>query len=225
MAVLAMAAVLLSIFIPIPERFRSKSKDPSQVVITPPTDDLAPEAIRVELPEFKLTERNGQEVSRESLKGKVWIAAFVFTRCTMGCPSVTASMKQLQTELKLADRDDLRLVTFTVDPERDNLDDLKKYAKTFQANETKWLFLTGEETAVRPLLKSGFKVTADRKAPGQAKPGDEFDHTTKLAVVDKKGRICGYFDGKASERDPNGEQLQRSLTRLKALVDQLVNEP
>jgi cytochrome oxidase Cu insertion factor (SCO1/SenC/PrrC family) len=216
MAGLAILAVVLAFFMPVPGRFRPKPKFSENL------NDLAPVANRLALPEFQLTERNGKAIGKKELEGKVWIAAFVFTRCTMGCPSVTGTMARLQAELQLAERDDLRLVSFTVDPERDQLEDLQKYAKLFRASETKWLFLTGTEEQVRPLLKEGFKITADRKKDG--KPGDEYDHSTKLAVVDKQGRICGYFDGKQGDHDQDGSRLTGSLERLKSLVDQLVNE-
>src|SRR5436190_21041465 len=63
---------------------------------------------------FTLTERNGQSVSDDHLRGKVWVASFVFTRCTGPCPQVTGTMARLQSELNLADEEDLRLATFTV---------------------------------------------------------------------------------------------------------------
>jgi len=216
MTALAMLSLVAAFFGDVPSLFRAKQKLP------PPEENLAPVDHRIPLPDFTLEERSGAKIAKADLNGKVWIAAFVFTRCTMGCPTISTTMKRLQTELNLAERDDLRLVTFTVDPERDQLEDLKKYAKTFQADDKKWLFLTGTEEQVRPLLKEGFKVTADRKKNG--KPGDEFDHTTKLAVIDKQGRICGYFDGKQGEHDTDGTRFTGGLERIQALVDQLVNE-
>src|SRR5436305_12953744 len=73
---------------------------------------------------FSLTERSGKTVTDADLKGKVWVASFVFTRCTGPCPQVTATIARLQRELP--DRPDLRLVTFTVDPGRDAPMDLRR---------------------------------------------------------------------------------------------------
>src|SRR5215207_3732677 len=81
--------------------------------------------------EFALTERSGKTVSSADLEGKVWVAAFVFTRCTGPCPQVSATMARLQQEL--ADASDLRLVTFTVDPAHDEPAELKRYAEHFRA--------------------------------------------------------------------------------------------
>lgn len=173
-------------------------------------------------PYFTLTERSGAEVSTGDLDGKVWVAGFVFTRCTMGCPAITGTMAKLQADLKLADRDDLRLVTITVDPERDTLDDLKKYAKTYGAHESKWLFLTGKEKLVRPMLKRGFKIVADKRP--QPKPGDEFDHSSKLYLVDKQGRVRGTFDGMKGEHDTTGERFDAEQKRLREMIDKLLTE-
>ena len=188
---------------------------------TPSTLETGPAAY-FEAPQFLLTDRSGTEVSTSDLRGKVWIASFVFTRCTMGCPQVTATMQTLQTDLNLAGVEDLRLVTFTVDPENDSLEKLKAYAETFQAHPMKWLFLTGKEKAVSPLLREGFKITANKRE--NPKPGDEFDHSTKLFAIDKKGLVRGTFDGMQGEHDTDGTRYRASMVRLKEMVAELRKE-
>src|SRR6266540_5449943 len=141
------------------------------------------------VPAFELTERSGQTVTDETLRGKVWIASFVFTRCTGPCPQVTATMERLQKELNLSRRDDLRLVTFSVDPERDQPKELQEYARHFHADAEKWLFLTGKKEDIHRLLGEGFKVGVEEKPPDQRQPGDEFGHDTHLVVVDHDGTI------------------------------------
>jgi cytochrome oxidase Cu insertion factor (SCO1/SenC/PrrC family) len=212
MFALAAASVAVALFWPI------KRKEP---VVREGPFEASPTAY-FPAPFFILKERSGQEVTSADLQGRVWIAAFIFTRCKMGCEEVTATMVKLQSELDLAGTDDLRLVTFTVDPERDTLEDLKAYAKKVKSDPAKWLYLTGPEKLVRPLLKQGFKVTADKKAEG--KPGDEFEHTTKIYVVDKKGEIRGSFDGRQGASDLDGQHYLRSQERLKALVAELRKE-
>lgn len=175
-------------------------------------------------PYFMLTERSGADVTTADLDGKVWVAGFVFTRCTQGCPAVTGTMAKLQADLKLAERDDIRLVSFTVDPERDDLKSLKEYARTYKADETKWLFLTGKEKLVRPLLKRGFKIVADKRPADKAKPGDEFDHSSKLYLVDKQGRVRSTFDGMQGEHDTTGERFAAEQKRLREMIAELVKE-
>ncbi len=207
--ILAIAGLAVAIFAPIPKRARTEP------TVVEPTSYF-------DAPQFALQERYGGEVRTEDLEGKVWIASFVFTRCTTGCPAVTATMRTLQEDLNLAATDDVRLVTFTVDPENDTLDKLKKYAEVYQAHETRWLFLTGKEKIVRPLLQKGFKITANKRE--NPKPGDEFDHSTKIFAVDKNGRVRGTFDGMQGEHDTDGERYRAGLVRLKELVAELRKE-
>lgn len=169
-------------------------------------------------PEFSLTERSGKKLTKDDLKGNVWIAAFVFTRCNGPCPSISATMARLQGEL-LPTRPDVKLVTFTVDPDRDTPDELKKYAANFRADPDRWLFLTGEDEVVRKLLTDGFKINATRKHNPQ--PGDEFDHNTKLMVIDREGQIRGLFDGIKRNWDQDGSLFAEDLAKLMSLVDSL----
>jgi protein SCO1/2 len=190
---------------------------------TPPTGTAHPD-VRISAPEFALTERSGKTVTRDDLKGKVWVASFVFTRCPGPCPQVSATMARLQKELDLKSRPDLRLVTFTVDPERDTPNELRDYATRYQADPERWLFLTGKsEAELHAMLKDGFKVTAQRAK--NARPGDEFDHSTRLAVVDKSGTIRGYFDGmRVGDGPEETADFEDNLRQLKEKVAELLNE-
>lgn len=179
---------------------------------TPATFDPYP------APAFSLTERSGKTLTKDELKGSIWIAAFVFTRCNGPCPSISATMAKLQGEL-LPNRPDVKLITFTVDPDRDTPDELKKYAANFRADPDRWLFLTGEEDVVRKLLMEGFKINATKKHNPQ--PGDEFDHNTKLMVIDREGQIRGLFDGMKRTWDQDGSLFAEDLARLTNLVDSL----
>lgn len=196
------------------------------VLMTIPACDKPAEPIQPDLaipvPAFSLTERNGDTITRDDLQGKVWIASFVFTRCTSGCPQVTATMANLQAEF--ADEADIRLVTFTVDPERDDPESLREYARHFGAEPDRWLFLTGTEEEIHTLIREGFLVGVSRKE-GDVQPGDEFDHSTKLVVVDQKGNIQGYFDGlPGTVSDAPEEEFEANLEGLRRLVRELLAE-
>jgi protoheme IX farnesyltransferase len=188
----------------------------------PSAPAVKPDGLSIPVPEFQLTERSGKTLARDDLKGKVWVASFVFVRCPGPCPQVTATMARLQKELDLTNTPELRLVTFTVDPERDNPKELTDYANRYQAHPERWLFLTGQsEAELHALLKDGFKVTAQRAA----NPKDEFDHSSRLAVVDKQGNIRGYFDGIRSSYSSDPEfDFDANLQRLKVLVGELLKE-
>jgi protein SCO1 len=160
---------------------------------------------------FRLTERSGKEVTQDDLLGKVWVASFVFTRCMGPCPQVTGTVARLQSEL--SGQPGVRFVTFTVDPERDDPAELTRYANKFGADPDRWLFLTGKEADVYKLLHDGFKLPAQHK-PG-AKPGDEIEHSTRLAVVDRRGHVRAYFRGVQDPDDPGGKaDFDDNLRRL-----------
>src|SRR5579871_1495253 len=116
-----------------------------------PGTDSMPSAPDLNYPvgHFALTERSGRTITEKDLQGSVWIASFVFTRCTGPCPQVTATVARLQNELK--DEPNVRFVTFTVDPANDDMTKLREYAKHFNADDERWLFLTGEEAVIHKL--------------------------------------------------------------------------
>ena len=173
------------------------------------------------LPDFTFTERSGKPVSRADLLGKVWVASFVFTRCTGPCPSVTATIAKLQADLDLAHSDDLRLVTFTVDPGRDGPKELRQYADNFRAHPDRWLFLTGPEPELHKLVNGGFKLMAQRSGKADPVEGQEFDHSSLVAVVDKAGNMRGVFDGYRGPNDEGGVKYDDGQQRLRELVAEL----
>lgn len=181
--------------------------------------DAGPPDLDYPVGTFSLTERSGRTVTEKDLAGKVWVGSFVFTRCTGPCPQVTAAVARLQAELPAAEYPNLRFVTFTVDPERDDPAELKKYAEHFRADPDRWLFLTGDEATLHKLSFDRFKLAAGRKKGPDVKPGDEFEHGTRLAVVDKTGVIRGLYDGVRDDRDP--DRFEAGLARLKAKVKEL----
>jgi cytochrome oxidase Cu insertion factor (SCO1/SenC/PrrC family) len=172
---------------------------------------------------FNLTERSGRSVSLEDLQGKPWLASFVFTRCTGPCPQVTGSVARLQSEL--AGKADVRFVTFTVDPEHDDPQELKRYAEHFGADSERWLFLTGKESEIYKLLREGFRVHAEQNRGTGRKPGAEVMHDTHLIAVDKKGHIRGYFSGIRDPQDPAADaSFEANFAKMRDKLAALARE-
>ena len=142
-------------------------------------------------PDFSFTERNGNNFSSEELKGKVWVVDFIFAHCAGSCPLLSQEMKKLQTDWK--GNPNFRMVTFTVDPERDTAKFLKTYASDLGADDQQWIFLTGVKADLYRVIREGFKVTAMENPEGGI--GFEYIHTTRLMLVDALGRIRGFYDG------------------------------
>jgi len=181
----------------------------------PTVDELT---VYGELGEFSLTDQSGKPITQADLQGKVWVAGFIFTNCTGPCPHVTATMARLQKEM--ADLPNFRLVTFTVDPERDNVAQLAQYAKQFSADPARWMFLTGPEDEIQRVLRERFKV--HRIATKNPMPGQEFDHSTKLILVDAQGQIRGLFDGWAgSYSSEMPDAFEANLDKLRESIRSL----
>jgi protein SCO1/2 len=175
----------------------------------PALDDYGP------VPDFQLTERSGRTVGLADLDGKIWIASFVFTRCTGPCPQVTGTMARLQSKKIFTNHDDIRLVSFTVDPDRDDLADLREYADHFAADKERWLFLTGPKEVIDPLCEQGFGLGLQREAD------KDITHSTRLVLVDRRGIKRGYFDGQTA--DYAGRPVD-DLPRLKEALAALLRE-
>lgn len=140
------------------------------------------------VPEFSLTDSNGKTVTMADLRGKVWIADFIFTSCAGTCPLMTGRMRKLQDTLPA----EIRLISITVDPTRDTPAVLSSYAKSAGADVNRWSFLTGERQALYDLSIKGFKLPVDDAAGSETEP---ITHSSRFALVDKQGQIRGYYSG------------------------------
>jgi cytochrome oxidase Cu insertion factor (SCO1/SenC/PrrC family) len=155
------------------------------------TTDLA---VYGQVPDFALMSQAGDTVRLANLRGRVWVGDFIFTHCASSCPMMSAQLQKMRAALG-ADTP-VQLVSFSVDPERDTPERLAEYARGYNATPDRWLFLTGDKAQVRHLALDGFHLTVDDPTPEELKQGAEaVMHSTRLALVDREGRIRGYYDG------------------------------
>jgi cytochrome oxidase Cu insertion factor (SCO1/SenC/PrrC family) len=167
---------------------------PALDVTTTGTD---PVPVLGKLPQFTLTSEDGQAFGSRQLAGKVWAANFIFTRCPGTCPRQTSQMSELQTTLAAqAGWDDIRLVSFSVDPEHDTPEVLTAYARQAGADPGHWRFLTGPRDDIWQLSKVGFKLDVGEAPPDAFSP---LFHSSSFVLVDQQGRIRGYYDGLSEE--------------------------
>ena len=160
------------------------------------------------VPEFSFTERNGQTVRLADLRGKFWIADFIYTTCTDTCPLQSAAMTKLQTQY--ANHRDLRLVSFSVDPTKDTPAVLSQYAKKFSADADRWLFLTGDRQAMVELVQGGFRLSAAPAVDSTSKESVIL-HSPRFVLVDRAAEIRGYYDSRDSQAL---ERLKRDLAKI-----------
>jgi protein SCO1/2/putative membrane protein len=168
--------------------------------------------------DFSLTDQDGQTVTRDDLLGKFWVASFIFTRCSTGCPQVLGGgLTQLQQDLHPAD--DVLLVSFTVDPDHDRPPVLKEHAEAYGADPRRWRWLTGDRDAVYRLIRESFLLAVEETQGEARTPGNEVTHSTRLVLVDRQGRIRGYFEGRQADEAgrPVNEvpKLERALRAVR----------
>jgi protein SCO1 len=159
------------------------------------------------VPPFQLTDQNGQPFGSQQLREKIWIADFIYTTCPGPCPMISSRMSEMQKPLRDTD---VKLVSFSVDPQHDTPAVLRSYAERLSAQPGRWEFLTGDKGTIYRLSREGFKlVIADGEAAGPI-------HSTRVILVDRNGVIRGYYD--ATDAD--------AVTRLLADTNHLLrNQP
>jgi protein SCO1 len=147
----------------------------------PPLADLGP---------WQLVDQDGRAHGSQELAGKVWIAAFFFTRCPTVCPAEMDKLKRMHRAVEdLGDR--VHFVSFTVDPAYDTPDVLKRYALKLEALPSRWTFLTGPQPALEALLVKKMLVPIGPPPPPGASQQELIDiaHSTRFALVDQRGRL------------------------------------
>lgn len=158
------------------------------------------------VPAFQLTSQDSRPFSDKDLRGAPYIASFIYTTCKSICPMLTSQLKVLQRRLSTqAPR--TRIVSISVDPERDTPEVLKQYARDRGADLSRWTFLTGNPLAVRSLVVGGFKQAIDttQEAAGDGTPSKaaapDIMHSMRFALVDGRGHIRGFFESRSDQID------------------------
>ena len=160
------------------------------------------------VPSFSLTNQFGHVVALSNLLGQVWVADVIFSRCPISCEKMTQRMKLLEAEIP--PRAPVKFVSITADPGYDTPAILTQYAEKRTLDQSRWHFLTGLKDAVYALSVSGLKF-AVLDNEDKSIPDNFFVHSTQFALVDKRGRIRGYFEGTDEEER---RQLALAIRKL-----------
>lgn len=142
--------------------------DVASFTILSPTNNAQLEKHYGSVPEFSFVERSGKRTILAELRGKVWIADFIYTNCANTCPLQTADMAKLQEHW--INESDLELVSFSIDPERDTPRVLLRYAARFKADAKRWLFLTGGKKEIARLVEDSQQADKDPRLLSQSRP-------------------------------------------------------
>jgi protein SCO1/2/putative membrane protein len=161
-------------------------------------------------PDFKVVERGGKPLSRRDLLGEVWIADFIFARCPTACPAMNSAIFELRRKLP-----ELKVVTFTVDPDHDTPKFLEGWVRTMGLEQAGWSWGSGVSEEESQRIAAGFLQAAGRD-------GGKIVHSERFVLVDRYGRIRGVFpvlDPSTYLRDPE------ALPRIEAAARAVLAEP
>jgi protein SCO1/2 len=139
---------------------------------------------------FRLTNQDGATVTERTVRGKIHVANFFFTRCPATCPKLTDAFGKVQRAF--ADQPDVLLLSFSVMPWADSVARLRDYARQHGVKARKWHLLTGPKGAIYTLARRSYFA---EETPGFTKDSTQFLHTEHLVLVDRTGRIRGFYRG------------------------------
>lgn len=164
--------------------------------------------------DFSLTNQNGEIITQEDYKGKIYIADFFFTTCPTICPIMTKNMVDLQRAL--GKDSDVMLLSHSVTPEIDSVTQLKKYAIEKGVDDRNWNLVTGDKKQIYELARKSYLAV---KTDGDGGPFDMI-HTENFILVDKDKRIRGFYDGTKKE---DMDKIMADIEILKNSYDELGN--
>jgi protein SCO1/2 len=143
------------------------------------------------LPDFKLTDQNGRQVSLKTFNNKIIIVNFFYTHCPGICSRMNLNVSRLDSIYTKNDM--VYFASITVDPDRDTQDVLKNYAAGFRQGSARRMFLTGDTSTIYNLARNGFLVNALQTGK------DDFIYSDKLILIDSEKRIRGYYTGASTD--------------------------
>ena len=157
---------------------------------------------------FELINQNGDTITQEAYKDKIYVADFFFTRCQTICPVMTNNMGKLQEVFK--NEDDIKLLSLSVTPVMDSVPILREYADKMGIIDTKWNITTGDKKHIYELARKSYFVVLDEGDGGV----QDFIHTENFVLVDKKQQIRGFYDG------TDTEDIQRLISDIRILQNE-----
>ncbi len=157
-------------------------------IIGPVEVTLSGDSVFHSVGDFNLVNQDGKSISQKDLDGKIYVANFFFANCKSVCPQMNENVRRIQEKFKGIH--DIRIVSYTVDPENDSVPVLAEYARKMGADNSQWWFLTGPKDSIYTLARTGYLLpAAQRVAEG------DFFHSQDLLLIDKEKHIRGIYDG------------------------------
>ena len=180
------------------------------------------------VPNFSFTNQDGETITQNDYKGKVYVVEFFFTTCPTICPRMNENLVGIQNVFK--GNNDFGIASFSITPELDTPEILKEYADRYGITNPNWNLMTGAEEDIYDLANTGFNIYV-------AKVDDEvgFEHSGDFALIDKNGFVRSrldafgnpkiFYKGIISEKEKYDEDgNEQEITMLKEDIKKLLNE-
>tara|TARA_B110000238_G_C16121543_1_gene437331 strand:+ start:995 stop:1630 length:636 start_codon:yes stop_codon:yes gene_type:complete len=162
--------------------------------------------------DFSLINQNGENITHEDYKDKIYIADFFFTRCQSICPIMTNNMAKIQ--MKFKEDNSIMFLSHSVTPIMDSIPVLREYADMKGVIDSKWNVTTGVKKHIYELARKSYFAVVDEGDGGV----QDFIHTENFVLVDKKRQIRGYYDG------TNEEEMTKLVEDIKLLQKEYINK-
>jgi len=157
------------------------------------------------IPDFKFVSQKGETITQRELDGNIYVANFIFTSCEGICKKMTSQMTRVQD--KFRNDPTVKIVSYTVDPERDSVEALQQYADLYNADPNKWYFLTGDKKEIYDLAQHGYLLPVQESNDGTV----DFVHSEKFILVDRNKNVRGIYDG------TDQKEVDRLITEITVL--------
>ena len=155
--------------------------------------------------DFTLVNQNGNTITQDDYKDKIYVADFFFTRCPSICPIMATNMRKIQQEF--INDEDVKLLSLSVTPEMDSIPVLRDYANKKNVIDSKWNVTTGNKKHIYELARKSYFAVVDEGDGGL----QDFIHTPHFVLVDQKKQIRGIYDG---TKDDDIERLVKDIRIL-----------
>lgn len=172
-------------------------------------DEEAPLEALFSVPAFELTDQDGANFGSEQLRGRVWVASFLFTSCTQACPLLASQLANVRGRVA-QHGDNVRFVSISVDPEVDTPERLRAFAERYPG-PANWTLLTGSPDDVRRTTERAFFQPAANRVEISGAPGYDMLHGTGVLLIDRDGRCRGRYSTDGAGLDALVHDIERLL--------------
>lgn len=161
---------------------------------------------------FSFRDQNNKEITQDEVKNKVYVVEYFFTTCGTICPKMNDQMRRVQAAYR--QNPGFKILSFTVNPEVDTVEQMKRYADAHEADPKIWHFLTGEKKELYALARKSFFVLKPAEAQNLGDAGSDFIHTNNFVLIDRNQQIRGYYDG------TNPKEVDKLIKDIRIVLDE-----